>query len=122
MNKFKCLGVNDDKDFCMCCGKVNLKAVVWIENTETGEIKHFGTTCATKPQKGFAVESEVKTAKQVWAGVLQLRWRKARALYRQQGGKWEEITKWDDKFKANLTVGWTAANKELYAECLRLAA
>lgn len=44
----KILGINDDRDFCFCCGKEGLTRVVWIQNEETGEIVHFGTTCATK--------------------------------------------------------------------------
>jgi hypothetical protein len=52
---FKILGVNDDKDFCQCCGKDSLKSVVWIENLETGEVQHFGSTCATKPAKAFGI-------------------------------------------------------------------
>ena len=43
---YKVIGVNEDKDFCSCCGKQNLKSVVWIENTETSEINHYGSICA----------------------------------------------------------------------------
>jgi predicted metal-binding protein len=46
-SKHKILGVNDDRNFCECCGKVGLKRVVWIKNTETGEIVHYGTICVT---------------------------------------------------------------------------
>ena len=43
---YKIIGVNSDKDFCSCCGKQNLSKVVWIENTESSKINHYGTTCA----------------------------------------------------------------------------
>ena len=43
----KVLGVNDDRDFCECCGKNNLTRVVWIEDTETSAVKHYGTHCAS---------------------------------------------------------------------------
>lgn len=64
MSRFQILGVNDDRDFCDCCGKQGLKRVVWIQDNELGEIKHFGTSCATQPAKGFgpAVEREIKSA------------------------------------------------------------
>jgi hypothetical protein len=42
------LGINGDQDFCDVCGKVELSKVVWLENTETGEIKAAGTTCAAR--------------------------------------------------------------------------
>lgn len=44
--KYRILGVNGDKDFCSCCGKQNLQKVVWIENTGSCEVNHYGTTCA----------------------------------------------------------------------------
>ena len=56
MSRFQFLGVNDDRDFCECCGKQELKRVVWIEDLETGEVKHYGTTCATNPAKAFGVK------------------------------------------------------------------
>ena len=62
MSKFEVVGINDDKDFCECCGRVGLARVVWIRNTETDEVKHFGTTCATKPVKGFNLDKETKDA------------------------------------------------------------
>lgn len=45
---YKILGVNDDKDFCSCCGKQGLKKVVWLEHLESSEVNHFGTSCAAK--------------------------------------------------------------------------
>lgn len=45
------IGINDDQDTCDCCGKKNLKKVVWMENTDTHETAAFGTTCATRAKK-----------------------------------------------------------------------
>lgn len=60
--RFIVKGINDDKSHCECCGKSGLQRVVWIEDTETGEIKHFGTSCAMKPAKGFDCSAEIKSA------------------------------------------------------------
>jgi hypothetical protein len=62
MARFQVLAVNDKRDFCECCGKQGLKRVVWILDTETGYEKHFGTSCAAKPAKGFDVNVEIKAA------------------------------------------------------------
>lgn len=64
MSRFQILGVNDDRDSCECCGKQGLKRVVWIQDNELSEIKHFGTVCATQPAKGFGpdVEKAIKSA------------------------------------------------------------
>ena len=62
MARFIVKGINDDKSFCECCGKSGLQRVVWIEDTETDEIKHFGTSCAQKPAKGFDCVAEIKNA------------------------------------------------------------
>jgi hypothetical protein len=45
--RIKVLGVNDDRDFCECCGKIGIKRVVWI-TIDDGEPKHYGTACAAK--------------------------------------------------------------------------
>ena len=59
---FEVVAVSDDNDTCECCGKTGLKRVVYIRNNETGEVKHFGTTCAASPVKGFGVDKEIKQA------------------------------------------------------------
>lgn len=46
--KFKVMGVNSEADFCECCGKTDVSKVVWVKNNETGEVNHYGTTCAQK--------------------------------------------------------------------------
>lgn len=64
MNRYQFLGVNDDRDFCECCGKVDLKRVVWIEDLEEGTIKHFGVVCAQNPAKAFGnkVSASIRSA------------------------------------------------------------
>ena len=62
MSRFKVKGINDEQDACMCCGKTGLKRVVWIEDTETSEVWHFGTSCAENPTKAFGVKSEIRKA------------------------------------------------------------
>ena len=91
-NRFQILGVNDDRDFCECCGKQGLSRVVWIEDKETGEIRHFGTTCATSPAKGFDLEKQIKSAIRKFRSIIEQRWRKAMRIYRDQGGKMEQFT------------------------------
>ncbi len=60
--RFKVKGVNDEKDTCECCGKEGLKRVVWIEDTETLEVRHFGTTCAANPAKAYGLKREIAKA------------------------------------------------------------
>lgn len=86
MARFNVLAVNDDRDFCECCGRAGLKRVVWIEDTETQEIKHFGTTCAASPVKGFAVQKEIKQAISAFQHRQQMIWSLAHRLYRKAGG------------------------------------
>ncbi|GAA0809203.1 hypothetical protein [Cupriavidus gilardii] len=62
MSRYEVLEVNDSRDFCECCGKTGLKRVVFIRDTETNDVKHFGTTCAASPTKGFGVDKEIKAA------------------------------------------------------------
>ena len=62
MSRYQVLSINDDQDFCQCCGKSGLKRVVFIRDTETEEVKHFGTTCAMAPVKGFGIDKEIKAA------------------------------------------------------------
>ena len=91
MSTFKVKAVNDDRDYCECCGRKNLKKVAWIENEETGEIKHFGVVCATAPAKGFDLEREMKEAVSLYernrAIINSLTYNE----YRKQGGKFAPI-------------------------------
>ncbi len=105
MAKYEVVGVNDDKDSCECCGKQGLKRVVWIRNIETGEVKHFGTTCATAPQKGFGVDKEIKSAINRFANKEKVLNTLARYGYKAAGGT----------YVANPDgCSWTVADKVLY--------
>lgn len=86
--RFKVLGVNDDDDTCECCGKKGLKKVVWIEDTETGSVQHFGLICAANPAKAFNLGSEIKTAQNDWKNERDSMWRLAHSLYHKSGGKY----------------------------------
>jgi len=61
-NRYCVKGINDDESFCMCCGKEDLKRVVWIEDTETGKVEHFGVVCAANPAKAFGLKKEIQSA------------------------------------------------------------
>ena len=61
-DRFQVLAVNDSADFCECCGRKGLKRVVWVLDNETGEHKHFGTTCVLAPSKAFGLDKEVGAA------------------------------------------------------------
>ena len=88
--RFRVLGVNDDRDFCECCGKTGLKRVVFIEDRELGGIKHFGTTCAMNPAKNFdkmAVETLV-SVKKFMASLDRNKWKDVSFQYKNRmGGK-----------------------------------
>lgn len=110
-SRYKVLAVNDDKDFCECCGKQGLKRVVWIEDTETQEIKHFGTTCAAAPVKGFGVEKEIRSAISTFKARQQALWGWAHKMYRKLGGD----------YTGNGQDGWKANNRSLLDECIAQA-
>jgi len=107
-NRYKVVGVSDDKDFCECCGRKGLKRVVWIEDTETQEIKHFGTTCAASPVKGFGVDKEIKKAVAKFQEKEQSILRYSYSLYRKEGGTLEGCA----------ATGWTFTDKSLHAACV----
>lgn len=111
MSNFKVLGVNDSKDFCQCCGKTGLKRVVFIENVQTNEVRHFGTTCAVSPVKGFGVDREVKQAIEGFKQTQAARFAIAHRLYKQAGGKYISV----DAFSAK------AADAGLFEQCRQQA-
>jgi hypothetical protein len=102
MNRYQVIGVNDDVDTCDCCGKTGLKKVVWIEDTETGVVQHFGTTCALSPAKGFGVDAEVKLAVSRYADELIFVARLTHSKYRKAGGKYTPTsnTTWETADRA----------------------
>lgn len=104
-NRFQVVGVNDERDYCECCGKKGLKRVVWIRDIETDEVRHFGTTCANAPAKGFDLADEIKRAAAQFASLEQTRTYYATQQYRREGGKY---------MKKDAT-SWTPADPALYA-------
>lgn len=112
MARFNVLGVNDDRDFCECCGRTNLKKVAWIEDSETGAIKHFGTICAAAPLKGFGVDKELKIAIKEFEQAVKFVWSCTHRKYRSTGGK----------YFGNAVDGWKADDlgklNAIYAETL----
>lgn len=85
-NRFQVTGVNDRASHCECCGRNGLKVVVWIVDTETGEEKHFGTSCATAPAKGFDCVPEIKAAVRTAQQRIKASWSVAARRYREAGG------------------------------------
>lgn len=86
MARFQVIGINDKRDFCECCGKSGLQRVVWILDTETGDEKHFGTSCAAKPAKGFDCLNEMKAAIRQIDAKLKASLSVAAKRYRALGG------------------------------------
>ncbi|MDR8093112.1 hypothetical protein KPB05_37280 [Burkholderia gladioli] len=109
MSRFEVVGVNDERDFCECCGRQRLKRVVWIRDTETDDVKHFGTTCATSPVKGFNLDTEIKRAISVFQSKEKAFNAAVYQIYKRHGGKHvPHPTK---------PYTWTPADPELYARC-----
>lgn len=55
--RYRYLGTDDAESTCSCCGKQNLKRVVWLveldeDGNELGEPRHYGTTCAAHLLRG----------------------------------------------------------------------
>lgn len=86
MTRFTVTGINDNRDFCECCGKSGLQRVVWIFDNETHEEKHFGTSCAMKPAKGFDCIDEIKAEMRNINARVKLAWSVAYRRYRAEGG------------------------------------
>ena len=60
MKRFKILGTNGDQDVCDICGRVDLQKVVWLEDSESGQVFAAGTVCAAKMAKWTV--KEIKSA------------------------------------------------------------
>ncbi len=103
MARFEVLAVNDSASFCECCGRSGLQRVVWIADHETGEHKHFGTSCALRPAKGFDCVAEIKTAIKRHTDAMKYAMARAYAAYKAAGGKFlpmNEAGEWDFADKA----------------------
>lgn len=112
--QYRILGIADDINACDCCGKQNLKKTVAIENCETGEIGHFGTSCAMQPSKCFGLEkSDIAKAMSDYKAKLQNIWAKTRVLYKSKGGK---MIAYDDRATGG-SMGLRYADIELRDLC-----
>lgn len=111
-NRYQLVAVNDTRDFCECCGRKGLKRVVWIVDLETGEEKHFGTTCAMAPSKAFGLDREIKQAIREADRSLKVRWSRAWAFYRKAGGTTEQYA----------PGRWRAQDRSLLDRCFVEAA
>lgn len=99
------LGINDDRDSCQCCGKTGLKRVVWIRNDDTGEVVHYGTTCAMSPEKGMGADQQIKAALSKADHLLGAINTATNMQYRRAGGR----------YAVNDTGrGWTPADQSLW--------
>jgi hypothetical protein len=107
-SRYKVRAVNDDRDFCECCGRQGLKQVVWVEDIETQAVKHFGTTCATAPAKGFGIEKEIRSAVSTFKAKQQAVAAWAHKLYRKAGGT----------YTGNGQEGWKANDVSAFQQCL----
>lgn len=106
-NRYQFLAVNDTRDYCECCGRKGLKRVVWIVDLETGEEKHFGTTCALAPSKAFGLNREIKQAIRDGDHALRIRWTCAWDAYRKAGGTSEQFAPGQ----------WRATDRKLLDRC-----
>ena len=59
----KILGLTDAVNTCDCCGRKNLKRTVAIE-AESGDLMHFGTTCASNKHLHLSL-GEIKKQAQI---------------------------------------------------------
>ncbi|MGA5726563.1 hypothetical protein ACPCHQ_21765 [Ralstonia thomasii] len=87
MSRYQVVDVNDSRDFCECCGKTGLKRVVFILDAETGQVRHFGTSCAVAPAKGFGVGQEIKVAIARFSSRVVAINQMAYRAYKRLGGK-----------------------------------
>lgn len=110
-NRFQVLSISDERDFCECCGKTGLKRVVFVRDTETDEVKHFGTTCANSPAKGFNLGNEIKAAIAKHNSYLKCLNQIAYSEYKRAGGS----------YIGNSTDGWKPANQSLYTQVRQAA-
>ena len=110
-SRYKVISVNDDKDFCECCGRQGLMRVVWIEDTETQEIKHFGTTCAASPVIGFGADTEITSAIREFQDHARAVLTYAHRLYRKAGGT----------YTGNGKDGWKADDMNAVENCIAQA-
>lgn len=114
---YKILGIDDSINSCDCCGKQGLQKTVAILNLETGEIGHFGSTCAMRPSSCFGLEkSDMSKAISAYKARQATINAGARKLYRQRGGRIETIDTRDIKCQGG-TIEWRFTDDALWTAC-----
>lgn len=82
-SNWKVLGTNSDHDTCGCCGRTNLKRVVWMARVDVdgsvGAPEAVGTSCAAtllrcsaSRVERMAVDADAETARQERSAVHQV--------------------------------------------------
>jgi hypothetical protein len=66
---FQLVGTDDNQSTCCCCGRTDLKRVVWLvpidsDGGPAGEPEHYGTTCAAR-LLGYAHPTSASTKSRV---------------------------------------------------------
>ena len=116
MSRFEVLAVNDAASFCECCGRSGLQRVVWVADHETGEHKHFGTSCALTPAKGFDCVEDIKAAIKSHANRVKYAISAAHRAYKIAGGK--HVAAIDAKGEQVWNVADTALWEQVKAQAL----
>jgi len=67
--RYKLVGTDDSQSTCSCCGREDLKRVVWLvpldsDGNQDGTPEHFGTTCAGR-MLGYANPTAASTKNRV---------------------------------------------------------
>lgn len=90
--RFKILAIVDDVNSCECCGKTGLLRTVAIEDSETGDVKYFGTTCALQPIKGFGLQKkDMNYSLSRFKAAEQQMWSRVRRIYKERGGEFVNV-------------------------------
>lgn len=118
MTTYTVLGVNSEADNCECCGKIDLKRVVWFRNNETGEVKHFGTTCALDPGKGFGLDKQIKAAMSKADLLVERVRQEASTRYRRAGGLF--FIDADNRMTPQDEAKWNEIRAKVVAEYLKV--
>lgn len=109
-NRYSYLGTNDDESNCSCCGKTNLKRVVWLRDTTTEQVLFVGVDCAALLLRGRKTAKDGRdvaklTAKIDYARDYIARLQRRVAAHNPADPSWEEYA----KAEANVELGRTAA-------------
>lgn len=117
MLKFKRLGITEEVTGCDCCGRGNLKLTVCLEDTETGELVHYGRYCAARAEGwGLKASDGTRLQKEIVAQAKQafedLNWAAARSPSGKAVDK-EKSDFWADPEKGGQ---WRISNQDKIKE------